>query len=398
MKQKIFLTPFLIIIFTSFVFSQEIPDKQATEKEKFAELESKAVKMLKETAGEIESLRTIGNKISFSTEMANLMWFHDEREARKMFESVIANFVNLLSQYNAEIGLLNNSGETMEMYAVRNLPSVNGEKNPYLKLFEALTIRRQIALSIAEHDAELAFAFVKDTAKVITNEDFKNGPLGSESDFEEQIINVMSVKNTDSAVRIGKEKLKDGYSSALLSLAQKIYAKDEQKGRDFAGDIVYKIKTDKSKTETYELISVLNFGKGNIEEVKKNPDKKSLFSESDLRDIAEILAQNLLSVENLGEYSIETFVELIKPFSPSRAAQIQAKYDRQTANDKTEVDSMELASNKPGNSVYAGNTASNEEILTPQQKALADKRKNQETLLEELGSFKTITLPAEERA
>ncbi|MGI8544975.1 MAG: hypothetical protein ACR2MD_16060 [Aridibacter sp.] len=103
MKRKIFLTLILTLFCATSVFSQAVPNKEPTEKDKSAELEAKAVKMLKETASEINGLRTVENKISFLTEIANLMWFHDEREARKMFENVIGNFTNLLSQYNAEI-------------------------------------------------------------------------------------------------------------------------------------------------------------------------------------------------------------------------------------------------------------------------------------------------------
>lgn len=397
MKRKIFLTLILTLFCATSVFSQAVPNKKPTEKDKSAELEAKAVKMLKETASEINGLRTVENKISFLTEIANLMWFHDEREARKMFENVIGNFTNLLSQYNAEISQIKTSGETLEIYEVRNLPAQGGVKNPYLKLFEALSIRRQIALSIAEHDPELAFAFVKDTSKVISAEDFKNGPWGSDSDLEEQIVTIMPVKNADKAIQIGKEKLKDGFSIALFELAKKIHAEDASKGEEFVDDVVSKIKTDKSKIESYMLVSVLNFGIEQIEEFKKNPNKKPVFSEKDLQEIAEVLAQNILVEEEIGDYQMESYLTSIKPFAPSRAAQIQAKY--QSSKNKTEIDSMELAANKLANSVYASNTNANmgEENLTPQQKALAEKRKKQEGLIKELGNLQVLKLPAEER-
>ncbi|MGI8544974.1 MAG: hypothetical protein ACR2MD_16055 [Aridibacter sp.] len=285
----------------------------------------------------------------------------------------------------------------MEIYEVRNLPAQGGVKNPYLKLFEALSIRRQIALSIAEHDPELAFAFVKDTSKVISAEDFKNGPWGSDSDLEEQIVTIMPVKNADKAIQIGKEKLKDGFSIALFELAKKIHAEDASKGEEFVDDVVSKIKTDKSKIESYMLVSVLNFGIEQIEEFKKNPNKKPVFSEKDLQEIAEVLAQNILVEEEIGDYQMESYLTSIKPFAPSRAAQIQAKY--QSSKNKTEIDSMEIAANKLANSVYASNTNANmgEENLTPQQKALAEKRKKQEGLIKELGNLQVLKLPAEER-
>ena len=112
----------------------------------------------------------------------------------------------------------------------------NGQKHPVLKITEAMGIRSQIALAIAEHDAELALAFVADSSKVISDEKFKQRYAGNDARLEDQIIAVMSAQNVDNALKIGRKKLAKGFSHSLFSLAQKIYKKDLEKGREFADE------------------------------------------------------------------------------------------------------------------------------------------------------------------
>src|ERR1041384_3578802 len=68
-----------------------------------AKLEKDAVDLLRETSVEVGRLRTLENRISFNSELASLMWFHDEREAKAMYGQVVAEFKELLSQFDAQM-------------------------------------------------------------------------------------------------------------------------------------------------------------------------------------------------------------------------------------------------------------------------------------------------------
>jgi len=81
------------------------PASQKAEEEA-AEFKKQSVIFLRETATELNNLRSIENRISFSGEVAGLMWFHDEKESRAMFTSVIFDFKQLVSQYDSQLSLL----------------------------------------------------------------------------------------------------------------------------------------------------------------------------------------------------------------------------------------------------------------------------------------------------
>jgi hypothetical protein len=83
-----------VLIFPILVFSQTIDDPDLSPAER---LERDAVQMLRETHADVEGLRLPENRISFASELASLMWFHDEDEARRVYATVINDFRQLLS-------------------------------------------------------------------------------------------------------------------------------------------------------------------------------------------------------------------------------------------------------------------------------------------------------------
>ena len=104
---KIFLALILPVMIVQSNFAQIAG---LTKKDKIsAELRKDAISFLRETALDINNMRTTENRISFAAELANLMWFDDEKEARAMFKIVIPDFRSPLTQLNvpetpAEIG------------------------------------------------------------------------------------------------------------------------------------------------------------------------------------------------------------------------------------------------------------------------------------------------------
>ncbi len=76
MKLNILRLPVLILVFLGIcVSAQDISNERSADDQEFR---AQAVKYLRDTASEINTLRTNENRISFSSELANLMWLHDE--------------------------------------------------------------------------------------------------------------------------------------------------------------------------------------------------------------------------------------------------------------------------------------------------------------------------------
>src|SRR5690242_19724554 len=91
----------LIGLFVSQITAQKTAEPPKSKDDE--KLEADAIVFLRETLNEVDGLRSVENRISFTSELAGLMWFHDEREARTMYLSVVANFKELLRQYDMQM-------------------------------------------------------------------------------------------------------------------------------------------------------------------------------------------------------------------------------------------------------------------------------------------------------
>jgi len=89
----------LLFVFAAALHAQTIPVSKDKAAEDEAKLNMAAVDLLRETSVEVGRLRTMENRISFNAELASLMWFHDDKEARVMYGTVVTDFKQLLSQH-----------------------------------------------------------------------------------------------------------------------------------------------------------------------------------------------------------------------------------------------------------------------------------------------------------
>lgn len=317
----------LNLLLTLLFLSVQITFSQTVEKEKkgeiSAELKKEAVAFLRETGAEVGNLRTLENRISFSAEIASLMWFHDEKEARAMLNTVINDFRELLVQYDTQLGTADNTPEAGDGYS-----DGTGKKVQFSRKFrKAISVRQQIATTIAEHDPRLALEFFTDTAAAITNPAFRKQIEGGDAYFETRLLNEIAAKDVDTALKYGRKTLAKGFNGELISLLKKIYDKDAEKGIAFGEDILQKLKSEDSTPDKfYYLSSLLSLGVSNLEEIKAKPDKKPLFKEQSLRDLADLLAQAILKREDAEGSDIASYIANIEKFSPARAAQIRQKF------------------------------------------------------------------------
>jgi hypothetical protein len=260
MLQRITVIAFLTI-FAIAANAQTVTDpKKAEAAEK---LTKEAVEFLRETSLDVGTMRSIENRISFGAELASLMWFSDEKEARSMYGAVISDFKQLLSQYDAQLNSPQILGEDDEMGGMLT----GGGRSPVERKFRiALAVRQQIAMSLAEHEPEMAYAFFYDCVSLITNDVKRIELEASDKYFEFQLINQIASTNAAKATRFGIDSLKNGVESQHIELLRRIYAKDADKGVDFGAAILSRLKSGRSKiTNSYLYSSLLSFGKDNLE-------------------------------------------------------------------------------------------------------------------------------------
>lgn len=386
---------FAFILFTGIqsAFSQT-PDKPKMTAD---ELRKEAVEFLRETSGEVGTLRSLENRISFSSELAGLMWFYDAKQAATMYQAVIADFKQLLTDYDSQMNALGITPTESE-YRMSIFSGNQDDKTRLAqKFYKAMGVRQQIAMSIAEHDATLAFSFFYDTLNLITNADFRKQIEERDSYFETQLMRQIALTNAAKAVEFGRKSMAKGITWVHADLLQKIYDKDAAKGAEFADEIVKKYKDDKtSASNFYTVSSFLNMGAANAEKIKKETGKKPMFSEQNMRDLAEILAQSLLQLKEAQEFSPESYLPNIEKYAPARAVQIRAKFA-----DKIKK-TQPVAVN--GTTVGVGTGSGDGETITvknspvpPKVAAENQAKKEQAEMMQNVQKLGSKELPKEER-
>jgi hypothetical protein len=331
MKKHIILSLILLIAFAQIALSQNLelaqkaPDTQK-QNEISSELQKKAVEFLRETSVDVNNLRTLENRISFSAELAGLMWFNDEDEARDMFQNVIGNFRQLLAQYDYQLNALGiEAGE--EDFS----PFGSSSRSKITRKFaKALGVRQQITMSLAEHDPKLALEFFTETAQAISNPKVRKQIEQQDIDFEARLLNEIAEQDVDIALKYGRKNLSKGINYQTVELLKKIYEKDAEKGVSFGEDIVSAIKLGNLDEDGfagfYVYDSLIDFGESSLKETKNGKDKPAVFSTQSMRDIAEVLAREILKKDADESMDFMAYMSNIEKYAPARAAQIRTKF------------------------------------------------------------------------
>lgn len=350
MTKKPFALLVLLLIFAGVVFPQKSAKMNARAKIS-PELTKETVAFLRETAGDVNSLRSLENRISFSAELAGLLWFFDEKEARATFQSVSSDFRQLLFQYDAQLNAAGIAPAPSNIF----LPDESSTGALSRKFNKAIAVRRQIAAAIAEHDAQLAYDFFSSTAQVITNPDSRKEIAQSDSSFETQLLAKIAVENVDLAVKYARKSLENGFSTATVELLKKIYAKNPEKGISFGEAIVAHLRSNPPDDgEAYKIGALLDFGAESSNQTKGKSSQPPVFSSQAMREIAELLAAQLLKNEESVDSTVAAYLPQIERYAPSRAAQLQQKFGIKTG-----------VKTATGNKMSAPNQTSNEDESEP---------------------------------
>jgi hypothetical protein len=409
--QKLF-TLVLIFAFIQTGFAQSTTPKTAEEAD--AEFKKEVTVFLRETASEVGSLRSPENRIGFTAEIAGLMWFSDEKESRAMYLNVISDFKHLLGQYDAQLNMIESAPNDGNESVGGGLlfggdDSDKGKLTRKMRM--AMTVRQEVANSMAEHDPQMAFDFFYDSLSAVTNVERRKEYEAQDKYLETKLLNEIAEHNAAKAAELGRKSMaKGGVNYQHLDLLKKIYAKDADKGAEFGDDLTRRLKDLSSGEENiYLLSSALRTGIPNFESVKKEGGKKPMFSEQNLRDLSEILAQRLLESTPEVDLAPMSYVDAVEKFAPSRAVQIRAKYGKGTGDGTgmgvgrgntavMTVPTVEYRGSGNSNRAVTRAESSGTDQARLEKDAAAElKRKTEEQLMKDVESLGTKQLPKEER-
>lgn len=388
------LIVFLLLLVTASIAAAQnaTEPKKAEDAEK---LRKEAIEFLRETSADVGRLRSIENRISFSAELASLMWFHDEKEAKTMYAATIGDFKQLLMQFDSQLNMLDTP---MDEDSSFSLFGGYGHSPVERKFRIAMAVRQQIALSVAEHDAELAYSFFYDSASLISNEKFRKETEQADKYFEFQLMKQIAETNVAKAAKFGMASLKDGVDGNHIELLKKIHAKDADKGVEFGAAILSRLKSDKKEVKgLYIFSSLLSYGSENLEASQKTGGRRAIYSRSDLRDIAEQFAQVLLDGDNEdAKYSALGFADQIEKFAPGRGAQIRAKFRNHKPTNSNTLRAMSISTAANANSSVGMSSGISSNSNTVRNANLEEREKTEKQMLEDMKNLGK-PLPKEER-
>lgn len=362
-------------------------------------LRAEAAKMLRETAGELTRLRLAENRISFAAELASLMWLHDEKEARAMYQQAISDMRFLLLQLDQQMAVPDMTGAddgiTGGMFG-------RAFSSPVERKFRvAMGVRRQIALSLADHDADLAYDFFYNSLAELSNSEMKRDIEKEDKYFEFQFLKRIADADAEKALRYGKRSLSNGVEAHHVELLKSIYKKDAEKGAEFGAEVLAKLKQTKiDGLSHWTLSALLDYGAATLEDSAKKK-KKPVYSRNDLREIADILANFYLTTTDEGQaFYAAMAIEKIEKFNPSRAGQLRSKFRNDPSFGRA-GNAMRSASNAAANAAMtAVAVAANAADATPVDPRVAIREQREaewQSAWENVGKLANKELPREER-
>lgn len=394
----------LLLICTSALvtFAQQVSASSPKPTDEKDALIKQAVAFLRETSADVNTMRTAENRISFSAELASLMWLHDEKEARSMYLLVFAEFRNLLIRYNTEMNefpAIDDEEDDPDAYRGMSFLTEPTDRRRLMKKFEtAMAVRQQIALSLAEHDPDLAISFYSDGMSFVSSAEFRSQIETRDTYFQTQLINQIAENNAGKAAQLAAKSLDKGVDHQHVELLKKLHAKDPDKAAEFASSILSALKSEIDKKGNLGVISsLIDFGDMTLKASKKPDGKKTVYSESELRDLAEILASRILKSaekddDDDHDYDYSSplaYVANLEKYAPNRAIQIKAKFKGSKA------DAYSAAANAMNAASNAVMTAANSNVSGNSAKEARSKAEQQ--MLDDIEKLESKKLPKEER-
>lgn len=390
-----------LMLFAAIVFPQNPEDEK---KKKAEELKAKAVEMLRETSFSVANLRTAENRISFMAELASLMWLHDRDQARAMYGNVVTDFKNLVGQVDTQMNMAQVT-EDVDLRDIGPGPGMFNEPTDALraatKFRSAMAVRQAIAMSLAEHEPELALSFYYDSISGITNARLLQ-MTSNDSYFEVQLLSAVARKDAARAIQLARNSLKGPLNYLHLGLLREVYDKDQDKGVELAGIFLSKLKNDgPEKLEIYVAAGLIGTAEDISSERNDRANRKPIYTQQELRELADLIGRAMLeSDENMGVGV--GYISAVDKYAPSRAAQVRAKFKMGPAG--RSGGSGYGSANAMNSVAILSNTNSNAaELRKPNPDLEASEREREareeaeRKLMEDIGGLGKKELPKEER-
>ncbi len=318
---------FVILLSIASLFSQTDPKLAANAVKEDEEFKTKFVEYIRETGLEVETLRSSGNRLLFTSEVASILWEYDEKEARGIFLGAMNDVRQQFSQFASEIAAEVDTDDDSEQ---RGGFLFGRGGNP--KFQRILSSRQSLAFSLAEFDPQTALDFFFETRYIITNQKYANQIELSDKSFETRLIQMVAEKDPAKALAFAKKTIEKDVNYNHIDLLRQFHKKDSEKANELAIAMLNELRSTKfdsdSNIEIENMFLTLAVQTSkDIAKMKTN--KTPLLSSSQQRELADLMAKQLLKSDEITRFDpsyIRQMLTTIEQFSPANANQIRLKY------------------------------------------------------------------------
>ena len=206
-----------VLLFSFSARSQQPAPLRGLDESGAVALRKKAIDLLESVAGQVDSLHSAENRARIGSNVAELLWNHDEKRSRSLFAAVEADIKTAFNDSD-----LNDAANTRT-----------------LQVFWQL--RTDILDRIAKHDPDLALEFLRAT-RFPSGTRLRYETSDLEKVLELRLARQIAANNPQLALKLGRQSLAKGFSPDLLSVLSQLQAKDREASLSLYKEIVDKLK------------------------------------------------------------------------------------------------------------------------------------------------------------
>ena len=207
---------------------------KSSEKEKQAqELEKKTLVLLNDLASASWGLKLPENRLLIMSGAADLLWPIDEKRARTVYWDAL-NALNLISSSVPATGQNLSRDDRIKII------------QRYLSAFE---LRQKLLRQVAKRDAQLALDMLRASRQVPPRQMGNEFTFPADTQLEQGIASELAARDPAQALQIARQSLAKGLTLEVLNLLQRLNDVDSEKGSQFAGDLISKLRTTNLASE-----------------------------------------------------------------------------------------------------------------------------------------------------
>lgn len=296
-------------------------EKEDAERKEF---EKKVLALLNDVAAGAWGLKLPENRLFVMTQTADLLWPFDEKRARTMYWDA-ANTLNLV------------------VTAVRNTDKKLSEQERIKALqayFTTFELRQKLVRQVAPRDPQLALEILRATRQAPPprriSQEF---PFPDDLQLEQAIAAEIAARDPAQALQIARQSLAKGITFELIDLWQRLNRQDSEKGSQFAGDVIAKLKTVNLSNDFHATIVAIQLlyasrapsaeQQSQMEKAGYPLPKRVIIEEDKKRELVELLVNTALGASSSAQLvmHLRQVTPEIEQFFPERLAAIERKLE-----------------------------------------------------------------------